>query len=462
MTASPAPAITNAPATTPTLRTTGRRSLFWILAVVGGLLVAVLATVFAAETGAGGRPLSADNAAPTGGRALAEVLRQQGVSVTVTDTLDEARAAASATPNATLFTTDPDGFLTADQYGDLAGTLRRTVLVDPNFLALQALAPEVGFGGDSSADALTAKCRLPAAVAAQTLSPGGRTLGIGGRDDGNDGAGENDSAEADVVGCFPSGDDRFSVVQISAQPTDGATELTLIADAALFSNEKIATFGNAALALNLLGATNDVIWYLPTLDDVPVTGPPSLGELTPGWVTPVLVLLVIVTITAALWRGRRFGALVPENLPVTVKGSETMEGRARLYAGSNARLRALDTLRIAAVARLARRVGLARSATLEEVLVAVTAVTGRPMQQVRAVLVGADPATDRDLVALTDRLGELERATVRATTPGAGAPGVAGLAGGPSVDPSVDPSAGPRGGPASTSPLPASTGRMEP
>ena len=435
----------HAPATTPTLRAVGRRSLFWILAVVGGLLVAVLATVFAAGTGAGGRPLAADSAAPAGGRALAEVLRQQGVTVTIADTLKEARAAASAAPDATLFTTDPDGLLTGDRYRDLAALAPRTVVVDPGFLALQSLAPGIGFGGESSAETLTARCAVPAAEAAETLSPGGRTLGIGGSSQSS-----NDSA-TDVVGCFPSGDDRFSVVQLTPQPTDSATdsatdsltELTLVADATLFSNEKIATFGNAALALNLLGASSDVIWYLPTLGDVAVTGPPSLGELTPGWVTPVLVLLVIVTITAALWRGRRFGALVPENLPVTVKGSETMEGRARLYARSNARLRALDTLRIAAVARLARQVGLARSATLEEVLVAVASATGRPLDQVRSVLVGADPATDRDLVALTDRLRELERATFRATTPGAAAGAAAG------------------GDSTSIPSLPASTGRME-
>ncbi|MFC5929178.1 DUF4350 domain-containing protein [Cryobacterium melibiosiphilum] len=436
-----APPPANAPATTPTLRAAGKRSLFWILAVVGGLLVAVLATVFAAGTGAGGRPLAADNAAPAGGRALAEVLRQQGVTVTVTDTLEETRAAASAAPDATLFTTDPDGLLTAERYGDLADIVPNTVLVDPDFLALQALAPGVGFGGESSSDELTATCALPAARAAQTLSPGGRTLGTGGLEIGDD-LGSLPGA-AGVTACFPSGDDRFSVVQLTSGSAEGDADdsaaLTLVADATLFSNEKIATYGNAALALGLLGATDDVIWYLPTLGDVAVTGPPSLGELTPGWVTPVLVLLVLTTLTAALWRGRRFGALVPENLPVTVKGSETMEGRARLYSRSNARLRALDTLRIATVARLARQVGLARSATLDEVLVAVAASTGRPLDQVRSVLVGADPTTDRDLIALTDRLRELERATVHATAPGTTA-----------------------STPASIPPKPASTGRMEP
>jgi len=418
------PELMNAPATTPTLRAAGRRSLFWILAILGGLLIAVLAAVFAAGAGTGGRPLAAENAAPAGGRALAEVLRQQGVTVTVVDTLVEAQAAASAAPDATLFTTDPDGYLTPAQYRDLAALAPRTVLVDPNFVALQAMAPKVGFGGDSSTGALTAQCSVRAAMAAETLSPGGRTLGSAGTANAED--------ATDIAGCFPSGDDRFSLVQL----TGSSTELTLIADVAVFSNDKIGTYGNAALALGLLGATDDVIWYLPTLNDVAVTGPPSLGELTPGWVTPMLVLLVCATIAAAFWRGRRFGALVPENLPVTVKGSETMEGRARLYARSNARLRALDTLRIAAVARLASQVGLARSATLDDVLLAVAAATGRPLDHVHAVLVGTLPQTDRDLITLTDRLRELERATIRSSTAG--------------------------GGPTSIPSLPASTGRMEP
>ncbi len=41
-------------------------------------------------------------------------------------------------------------------------------------------------------------------------------------------------------------------------------------------------------------------------------------------------------IAAAFWRGRRFGPLVVENLPVTVRASETMLGRARLYEKSRA------------------------------------------------------------------------------------------------------------------------------
>ena len=47
---------------------------------------------------------------------------------------------------------------------------------------------------------------------------------------------------------------------------------------------------------------------------------------------PVIVLLLTAGLAAAIWRGRRFGPLVPERLPVTVRAAETTEGRARLYA----------------------------------------------------------------------------------------------------------------------------------
>ena len=76
------------------------------------------------------------------------------------------------------------------------------------------------------------------------------------------------------------------------------------------------------------------------------TGPPDIAALTPGWVTPVMLLLVRRLRRRRVWRGRRFGPLVVENLPVVVRAGETREGRARLYQRSSARLRAADALRI--------------------------------------------------------------------------------------------------------------------
>jgi hypothetical protein len=195
----------------------------------------------------------------------------------------------------------------------------------------------------------------------------------------------------------------------------GDTTLTFVAPEGVFTNDGISAYGNAALALNLLGEGETLVWYLPTILDVERTGPPSIGELTPGWVTPVLLLLVAVFAAAAFWRGRRFGPLVGENLPVAVKASETMEGRARLYARNSARLRAIDALRIGAVQRMARQSGLPRTAGLDDIVLTVAALTGEPVERVRWALVDAVPATDRSLVELSDRLHDLEVRLVRAT-----------------------------------------------
>ena len=403
---------------TPTLRLALRKSVFWVVAGVGALLVAVIAVLVTGSGGTSGPRLGADNPAPVGGMAVVEVLRQQGVTVVPVDTLEAAGDATAAAVDATLFVSDESGYLSTDQLGRLGDLASRTVVVDPDFRVLQTLAPEVGFGGVSTADALNAECTVPAAERAETISPGGKTLSL-------------PPGTPGYTGCFPGENDTFSVIE---RVTDDRT-VTLVADTAVFANDEIATYGNAALALNLLGATDTLVWYLPTLADVPVTGPPSLGALTPGWVTPVLLLLVGVTITAMVWRGRRFGPLVAENLPVVVRASETMEGRARLYARSNARLRAVDAIRIGAVARMAQAAGLPRTAPLDHVIRTVAALTGRPPERVHAVLVGEVPGSDAAMMALSDAIDELERTTALAARP-------------------------PGAGPAPTAP--PSTGRMEP
>jgi hypothetical protein len=390
----------NALSSTPTLRAAGRRSLFWVIAGAGALLVSIAAWLIAGAGGAAGPPLAADNAAQAGSRALVEVLRRQGVTVTVAGSLAQARAAANGAADPTVFFFDADGFLTGDQLTAMAALAPRTVVAAPDFLALGTLAPGVGFGGVAGTDPSPATCTVPAAVRAGELSPGERTLTI-------------PPGGAGLRGCFPSGKNAFALVERVAS---GRT-LTFVADGSVFGNDRITRNGNAALALNLLGAGDDLIWYLPTIADVAGTGTRSLGDLTPGWVTPTLVLLVLAALAAAVWRGRRFGPLVAENLPVTVRASETMEGRARLYARGNARLRALDALRVGAVQRLAARVGLSRLATLDDVTQAVASLTARAPGEVRAVLVDAVPATDSELVALSDRIQELERAAARATAP---------------------------------------------
>jgi acyl-homoserine lactone acylase PvdQ len=125
------------------------------------------------------------------------------------------------------------------------------------------------------------------------------------------------------------------------------------------------------------------------------------------------VLLLAAALVAALWRGRRFGPLVTERLPVTVRANETTIGRARLYANARDAPHALDELRRAARGRLERLLGLPTRTDAGQIVDAVTDRLGADRARVRAILVDDRPRTDRDLVAAADRLRDLE-ASVRA------------------------------------------------
>jgi hypothetical protein len=379
---------------TPRLRTRLRRSRFWIIAAVFAIGVALVLMFVTRGASIDAALLSPGNQTPNGGRALAQVLRQEGVTVSETTTLDATLEAVEDAESTVLYF-DPTGLLDAEQLERLSDADARLVVVTPRASVLRALFPGVSFAGSAdTSEVLTADCADDTADRAESVT-GGWTLYTS----------TNDDTEA----CF-TGDTGGSAV---ISQDDG--ERVLLGSADALTNDLVDRAGNAALALGLLGGTEQLVWYLPSLADVPVTGPPSLDELTPGWVAGVTGTVVITALLAMIWRGRRFGPLVIEDLPVAVRASETMEGRARLYQRSANRRRALDALRIGTVSRLAVATGLSRHASVVEVADTVAGVAGLDPRHVRAVLLDADPTSDAELVALSDHLLDLEAAVARAT-----------------------------------------------
>ncbi|MFC9917661.1 DUF4350 domain-containing protein [Agromyces binzhouensis] len=389
-----------APAITPGARGTLRRGRTWVVIALALLAGALVLVALQGAVRAPGSPLAADNPAPGGAQALARVLADRGVEVGQVRTLDGALDAARS--GATVFLHDDLGVLDRERVRELASVADRIVVARPDFAALEVLAPGVRLAGAAEGPPADAACRLPAADRAGELSDGQRLLAI-----------DDDAAASGFSGCFPSGD-GFALV--AGTSPDGA-EVVLVGATTPFANETVDEAGNAALAIGLLGERDEVAWYLPGPGDADAAAAPTLAELTPGWVSPLLVLLVVVTVVAGIWRGRRFGPLVVEDLPVHVPASETGEGRARLYARSSARLRSLDQLRIGAIRRLAAALRLPRSAEVDAVVAAAASTTGRPAASVRALLVDAEPQGDRDLVRLARDLDELERAVRAAIAP---------------------------------------------
>jgi len=366
-----------------------RRWRFWVGVAVVVIGLAVV-TLVVEGTNPPGAALSPDNPAPAGARALAQVLRAQGVDVEVADGLDAAVEGLGA-GDATLLLHDPGGILDRAALRRLDDAADRVVLVDPSDSTLSALAPGVMASGSTSAPA-SADCADPDVERAGAIAGDARVYRVSG----------------DVIGCWADGDGGYRMAL-----ADGG-HIVVVGTTGALSNEQIVLSGNAAFALGLLGHDARLVWFQPTLADAPEGAPPSLGSLSPGWVILFALLAVAVVVAAAVWQGRRFGPLVVEPLPAVVRADETMRGRARLYARAAARLRAADALRIGAADRAAAALGLPASASAEEVAAAIAKATGRPRAAVLDLLVERVPGRDAELVRLANELAALERDVRRA------------------------------------------------
>ncbi|WP_213814309.1 DUF4350 domain-containing protein [Glaciihabitans sp. dw_435] len=413
---------------TPTLRKRARGLVFWAVIALFALAIALI-TIGLTGTSQDAVRLSPDSPAPAGARGVVQVLRSQGVTVAVTSSLAETRTAAaiSGPESTTILVRDTESLLDGAQLRSLGGLSSNVILLEPGFRQLNTLAPGVAQAGSLDSDVvLSADCALPVVQRAGTVSGGGHgyrlvpasadtgsetptsiTTACLSSGDGSDGGTDTGSDSGSESGGATAGTgDVYSLVRV----VTGESAVTVLGASDALTNETIVTRGNAALALGVLGERASLIWYVPSLADVAAVSPPTLAELSPDWVVPTALLVFIVAIAAAFWRGRRFGPLVIENLPVVVRASETMEGRARLYQRSSARSRALDALRVGAIGRLATACGLPRTASVEEIVQAVASISGRPLDQVRTLLLDARPTSDRELIRLSDALLELETA----------------------------------------------------
>ena len=329
-------------------------------------------------------PFALDSPRYDGARALSVLLERQGVDVVAAASAEDARGLAD--DGAVLVVTDATR-IEPTMLRELASSPARTVILRADFAALDEFFPGIGFGGSGDGSVVAAGCELPEAVNAGAIIPG------------------EAYALADGTGCYPTGDGYGLVTNGTVYALDGD---------AIVTNEHLAEAGHAALALGLLTATDRVVWYSPSGVDL-TGGAETLGDLVPTWVTPVIVLLCVVTVGAAIWRGRRFGPLVAENLPVTVRASETLEGRARLYRDGLSAAHAYDALARGAAGRMAARLALGPDTDPEALSRAVASRIRRDPHDVLEILT-ARPADDTHFARLGARLREIE-ALLDATDP---------------------------------------------
>ncbi|MGO2111956.1 MAG: DUF4350 domain-containing protein [Pseudoclavibacter sp.] len=383
---------------TPTFMQRLKSGRLWVLIGLIALLVTA-ATIVIQGLGSGDDAGLLDPASPRpeGGKAIVEVMGAHGVDVRLASSLDEI-AGLEPGANTTIVLQERGISLDDAQLQRLRDLgVAKIVLVTPGPRVLEGLGSQILPGGvvegdDSAAIAAGGACDDPIATNAPEIT----SLG---------GSAYTAPDAPGLSTCYDVGDRGLVAID-----TTGDTEIVAIGAAWNLTNEWVAYEGNAAMGIGLMADTEQLIWYTPGSGDIAAGDVPALDSLVPAWLTPAIILAFITGIGVMVWRGRRYGPLVAERLPVVVPASETMEGRARLYGRTGSRLRALDNLRIGTIGRLAKALALPQTTPAFEVAVAVAQTVRWPREQVLSILVEASPGSDGELVELSDHLLRLERA----------------------------------------------------
>jgi Domain of unknown function (DUF4350) len=366
------------------------RSARWVLlSLVIVIGVATLSTYLTAPRPGG--PMDPESTSPEGARALVTILREHGVDVIAAG--DIAAVGTAARPDTLLLVAQTFYLFDDDLLRRLAALPGDRLLVAPVARTREVLAPEIRVGGTTTFGDTKPDCDLREATRAGDVQ-----FGLG---DGYEAAGN-----VPVTRCYGGALVRY---------TNDGREVTVVSAADFMTNSGLLKQGNAALAMNLAGSHPRVIWYAPQHSEGggESSGGAGITDLIPDQVGWVVLQLCLVVALLALWKGRRIGPLVAEQLPVVVRASETVEGRGRMYRSRRARDRAAEALRTAALQRMMPRIGLGHDAEPPAVVTAAAEKSGLSPQAVAHILFGPPPANDPDLVNLAHELDNIERQVAR-------------------------------------------------
>nr|WP_306238771.1 DUF4350 domain-containing protein [Ornithinimicrobium sp. HY1745] len=352
-------------------------------------------------------PFDPDNPEDNGMQALARVLEQEGVDVTVARGLPQLLG-TTVSPDTTVLVagTALIGEDAGEQISAYAEGAGRVVVLSPesNTGAVLDLPVEGGNYAQVGAAAPHCEASLLTWRDGDEISGANRLVEMTSNSDGDE-------------TCFPptpgynsGGAQSGFVIEL---PATGERPDTVVAGIATsLTNQHITDDANAAAGLRLLGAHPHLVWYIPAISDAGETAPQSLIDVLPDAFVPSVVLLVLALLATMIWRGRRLGPVVTEPLPAVIRSVETTQSRSRMYRRAQDRDRALAALQLAARRRLAARVGLTKHAQPEQIVRAVAEATGRHTDELHRLLVDASAPDDETLVRIAREVRSLEEGMI--------------------------------------------------
>lgn len=390
--------------------TAARRLALWALLV---LVIAIGAAALNGMRTANQLPFDPDNPEDNGMQALARVLEQEGVEVTVARGLPALlRAPVSSETTVLVAGTALLGPDAGQQVMEYAASAGRLVVLTPESNTEEALGLPVEGGTRAQTGAAAPACEamLLHWREGDEISAGNRLVEV-----------TADAGSAQP--CFPptpgynaGGAQAGYLVELpaTADARGGSAhpDAVVAGIASSLTNEHITDDANAAAGLRLLGAHEQLVWYLPSIADAGDTPPQSLIDVLPDAFLPSVVVLVLALGATMVWRGRRLGPVVTEPLPAVIRSVETTQSRSRMYHRAADRDRALASLQLAARRRLASRVGLSQHAPPEQVVRALAEATGRHTDELHRLLVDASAPDDETLVRIAREVRSLEEGMI--------------------------------------------------
>ncbi|MDO5720455.1 MAG: DUF4350 domain-containing protein [Actinomycetaceae bacterium] len=386
-----------------------KSSTLWI--IVGA--AALILLTYALWPQPPGRPLDPRSAEPAGTRALAQVLKDRGVDVTILTQPAEVSGSYAGKTLAFIGTR----YLSGDDFEYIMKQARdaeRVVIASANVGYFYHLGIELDEDylfdypasnddtvgeGDPAND--TAYERPEFSQLTDCRDIFGHTTQIT-----NSPTIITFAADTGYRSCFS---DELGGYVVAIDKTDTHPQIVVLGSDGLFTNREITSYDNAAAALTLLGSTDSLVWYYsePSEDTIFDSTEGTVWRFLPPWAFPMSLLALVTVLAIMFWRGRRFGRLATERLPVTIKAAETTHSLGRLYERSRDLTVPFTHLQYDARQRIIRILHLPNGVSEEALINAVVYRTGREKDNVRALLTHSIIHSEKHLLTLANELATL-------------------------------------------------------